>query len=58
MVVVVQSLSHIQLFCNLMDYSQPDAFVHGIFHVKYWSWVPFPPPGDLPNLGTNQCLPH
>ena len=18
---------------------------------EYWSWVPFPPPGDLPNLG-------
>ena len=25
---------------------------------EYWSGLPFPPPEDLPNLGSNPCLPH
>ena len=23
----------------------------GFFRQEYWSWLPFPPPGDLPNPG-------
>ena len=30
-VAVVQSLSHVQLFCSPMNYSPLSAFVHGIF---------------------------
>ena len=46
---VVQSLSHAQLFCNVMDWSPPGFSVHDIFRQEYWWWWPFPSPGDLPN---------
>ena len=29
-VIVVQSLSHIWLFCNSMDHTPPGSFIHGI----------------------------
>ena len=32
--------------CNLLGFS-----VHGISRQEYWSGLPFPSPGDLPNLG-------
>ena len=25
---------------------------------EYWSWLPFPSPGDLPDQGSNSGLPH
>ena len=37
--------------CNSMDCSQTDSSVHGIFQEEYWSGLPFPPPGGLPNPG-------
>ena len=38
-------------FCNPMDCSSPASSVHGIFHQEYWSGLPFPSPGGLPNPG-------
>ena len=38
-VVVVQSLSHVQLFCNPMDCSLPGSFVHGISQARTLEWV-------------------
>ena len=32
-----------------MDYSLLDSSVHGILQARYWSGLPFPPPGDLPD---------
>ena len=32
-----------------MDGNLPRSSVHGILQAKYWSGVPFPSPGDLPN---------
>ena len=29
----------------------------GFSRQEYWSELPFPPPGDLPDLGSNPCLP-
>ena len=29
----------------------PGSSVHGIFQEEYWSGLPFPSPGDLPNPG-------
>ena len=43
--------------CHPMDYSQPGSSVHGIFRQEYWSRLPFPPPGDLPNPGTEPMSP-
>ena len=35
-----------------VDYSPPGASVHGDFpRQEYWSGLPCPPPGDLPNPG-------
>ena len=35
--------------CDLMDCSLPGSFVHGILQARYWSGLPFPSPGDLPD---------
>ena len=37
--------------CNPMDCSPPGFSVHGILQAEYWSGLPFPSPGDLPNPG-------
>ena len=29
----------------------------GIFLQEYWSWLPFPPPGDLPDPGVEPASP-
>ena len=52
-VVVVYSLNHIWLFCNLMDCSPPGSSVHGISQASILDWValPFLSPGDLPDSG-------
>ena len=34
-----------------MDYNLPDSSVMGFSGQEYWSGLPFPPPGDLPNPG-------
>ena len=34
-----------------MDYSPPGSSVHVILQQEYWSGLPFPSPGDLPNPG-------
>ena len=46
-------LSFVQLFAtDLMDCSLPDSSVHGIPRQEYWSGLPFPSPGYLPNPGS------
>ena len=37
--------------CDPMDYSLPGSSVHGIFHPRFWSRLPFPSPGDFPDPG-------
>ena len=37
--------------CDPMDCSPPGSSIHGIFQARYWSGLPFPSPGDLPDLG-------
>ena len=34
-----------------MDYSPPGSSVHGFPRQEYWSGLPFPSPGDLPDPG-------
>ena len=34
-----------------MDCSPPGFSVHGILQQEYWSGLPCPPPGDLPDPG-------
>ena len=40
-----------------MDCSPPGSSVHGIFRQDYWSGLPFPSPGDLPNPGIEPTSP-
>ena len=51
MVVVVQLLSHVWLFCNPMACSPQGSAVHGIFQARILEWVAFPSSGDLLNPG-------
>ena len=37
--------------CDPRDCSPPGFSVHGILRQEYWSELPRPPPGDLPNPG-------
>ena len=43
--------------CDSIDSSMPGSSVYGIFRQRYWSGLPFPSQGDLPNLGNEPlCL--
>ena len=44
------SQSHPTL-CNPMDGSLPGSVIHGFSRQEYWSGLPFPSPGHLPNPG-------
>ena len=46
--LVVQSLRQVQL-CDTTDCSLPASSLRGFPRQAYWSGLPFPPPGDLPN---------
>ena len=40
-----------------MNCSLPGSSVHGILQATYWSGLPFPSPGDLPDPGTEPGSP-
>ena len=42
--------------CDPMDCSPPGSSVHGILQ-EYWSGLPFPSPGDLPDPGIEPASP-
>ena len=39
------------LFCGTLYCSLPGSSIHGTSRQEYWSELPFPSPGDLPNPG-------
>ena len=39
------------ILCETMDCSPPGSSVHGILQQEYWSGLPFPFPGGLPDPG-------
>ena len=43
--------------CNPVDCSLPGSSLHGILQQEYWTGLPFPSPGDLPNLGIKPQTP-
>ena len=53
----LKQLSSSSSSCDPMDYSLPGSSVHGIFHPKYCSELPLPPPGDLPDAGIKHMSP-
>ena len=47
----------VQLFVTPTDCSLPGFTIHGIFRQEYWSGLPCPPPGDLPDPGIKPMSP-
>ena len=48
---VPSCFSHVQLFCNPMDYSPPGSFVLGNLQARILQWLPWPSPGNLLDPG-------
>ena len=53
----VQSLSCVRLFVIPWTVACQAPLSMGFSKQKYWSGLPFPPPGDLPNPGTEPKSP-
>ena len=49
--VKVKLLSHIRLFVTLWTVAYQAPLPMGFSRQEYWSGLPFPSPGDLPNPG-------
>ena len=47
----VKSLSRVRLFATLWTVAQQAPLSMGFSRQEYWSGLPFPSPGDLPNPG-------
>ena len=56
-IVVIWSLSHVQLFSDLMDCSCQATPHMGFPRQEYWSGLPFSSPGDLPDQGIELASP-
>ena len=50
-VLEVKSLSHVQLFATPWTVAYQAPWFMGFSREEYWSGLPFPSPGDLPNPG-------
>ena len=50
--VCAKSLSHFQLFATLCTVARQASLSMGFSRQEYWSGLPCPPPGDLPDPGT------
>ena len=46
-----KSLQSCPTLCDPIDSSPPGSSIHGILQQEYWSRLPFPSPGDLPDTG-------
>ena len=46
-----QLLSHVQLFATLWTVACQAPLFMGFSRQEYWSGLPYPPPGDLPDPG-------
>ena len=52
-----QSPSGVQLFATPWTVTHQAPLYMGFTSQKYWSGLPFPPPGDLPNPGIKPTSP-
>ena len=48
----MKSLSRVQFFATLRTVAHQAPLSMGFSRQEYWSGLPCPPPGDLPNPGT------
>ena len=49
-------LSHVQLFVTPWTVAHQAPLSLEFSRQEYWSGLPFPPPGDLPNPGTESTF--
>ena len=56
--VKMKSLSRVQLFATLWTLAHAAPPSMGFSRQEYWSGLPFPSPGDLPNPGIKPRSPH
>ena len=54
----VKLLSRVRPFGTLWTVARQAPLSMGFSRQEYWSGLPFPSPGDLPNQGSNPGLPH
>ena len=52
-----QSLSHVQLFVTQWTVARQAPLSMGFLRQEYWSGLPCPSPGDLPNPGIEPSSP-
>ena len=57
MCMCAQSLSHVRLFETLWTVAHQAPLFMGFSRQEYWSGLPFPPPGDLPDSGIEPTSP-
>ena len=57
MVLVAYSLSHVQLFAVPWTVAHQAPLSMRFTRQEYWSGLPFPSPGDLPDLGIEAMSP-
>ena len=49
--IIVKSLSRVRLFATLWTVAYQASLSMGFSRQEYWIGLPFPSPGDLPDLG-------
>ena len=54
---MLSRLSHVQLFATLWTVACQAPLSKGFSRQEYWSGLPCPPPGDLPDPGTEPKSP-
>ena len=54
---IVQSLSFVRLFATPWTVAHQAPLSTGLPRQEHWSGLPFPPPGDLPDLGIEPASP-
>ena len=57
MKVKVKSVSRVRLFATPWTVAHQAPLSMGFSRQEYWSGLPFPSPGDLPNLGIESTSP-
>ena len=50
-------VSRVQLFATLWTVAHQAPLSLGFSRQEYWSGLPFPPPGDVPDPGTEPAFP-
>ena len=53
----VKSLSRVRLFATPWTVAYQAPLYMGFSRQEYWSGLPFPPPGDLPDPGIEAASP-